>query len=428
MVFTYNDRKSISKRPGPRAQIQIIIKRMASFPEINFSDAYASWIDLRMKHFIATRERDLALQNEADGARIRGETDERAAELAAKISSRTQTFNNLKSHFEQHLHCLTCAKEGKLCDVKQLDAEISENGNDASAYVWIPQAAIMQDSNTPNPVSVFGHVKLEVWEERRREDEDQGENEDHEDLPEHVVKILYESAQMRGLEEAKDLRESIVQDQLRPWMARVSRPSAELFAAAASTQIPPAKPSLPPELFRIVSSFLDPFAEVLKAPAYYASLALRRRFRDLEKFLDGGFQYSLDSLIEKHPETTEIQGSITLAYKKDEILGTRSTALRITLGEFHFSISGPVHWPSYGEEQIVKSADWEAVQRKERTSAASDPLTLVRSSPSAAKYGNVAIVLREFFRRKGFRFLQEPDWPHIFTISWGDAKEPEDVS
>ncbi|CAD7924709.1 unnamed protein product [Amoebophrya sp. A120] len=403
-----------------------------AFPQLPFSDAYASWIENRVKRHVDERRTQDEIKTAADKLEMENRP-EALPEAMSRITKRAAELEELQMNLDDHLECVQFAKLGKFCDVDVLDVD-AENSN--TAYVWIPQGVVKAPpdnsavsdvpvtSPTPPSLSWQTQEQLEVWQECRQietdVDDDGLEIEGAELREEKRIRLLPRGkfrAKLPGLQNLNGVRQSIAQDQLRMWMASLSRRTGLLPASSRNLD-------LPPELFRVIASFLHPFADVLKSPTYYAAIALRRRFRDLEKLLDAGLRHQLDRIAEDPSSQSAangmIRGRFTWEFNPDDQIEKR---VSIKLGPVAFMMQGSLPWPNRCEAQIVNSPAWTETRNEEleSTNGAESRQRLVRLSAEHAKYSSFVIVLREFFRRRGLKFLQHSSQPREFRLSWYSA-------
>ncbi|CAD7924705.1 unnamed protein product [Amoebophrya sp. A120] len=406
------------------------------YPRLPFSEAYTSWIETRVKRHIEDRETQDAVKTAADRLEMQQNAN-RAPEVLTRITKRSGELQSLRNNLNQHLQCVESAKQGKLCDVDVLTVdETAEATHDEEAYVWIPQgsnAIIQQGSDTdgvadagPTPSTAssvtagacgstpLGEVRLEVWcEEWVEIPNEAGGAVDVENEREKVISLKHPSRGWADLNVLDCVKQSLVQDQVRMWMAHIRRGRGLLNNASTT--------NLPPELFRLISVFLDPFADVLKAPTYYAALAIRRRYRDLEKLLDTGLQYTLDRLAEDPDDN--IEGNILWRIVKND---PSEVLVGIRFGSVRFSMSGELPWPNLCEKDIVNCRAWNA--RRSVELASTEKPKFVRLPSKQVYFSSIALVLAEFFRRKGLKFSQSDDNRQDFTISWGASITPAAAS
>ncbi len=398
------------------------------FPVLEVSEAYASWIESRVKQFLDDMGRKHEVLDAAD-RRIAEQEPKKAAETMARITKRRALLESLQGDLCEHLECKKCAKLGKLCDVDWLDAD---SPNDHEAFVWIPPSQEKADASS----SQQRHA-LEFWQAEPGEiDEDDDEDDDAEQ------ELVFNNNTIPSFEKVcafeSTLRQSVAQDQVRMWMAPLIRRQRNHINEAAQQSI-----NLPPELFRHISSFLDPFSPVFKCANFYSALALRRRFRDTELILEAAYRSLLDKASasgasENYQVLATAKGrvSCTVEYEEnsdeedeDEPECLVSFCVGIVFddnNEEKFTREGyGLPWPTRSEKQITSSLAWMQQRIIENRVDATQP---IRLTGIVAQYDSVMSVVREFFERKGFQFSTtedpiEPDEDdcYPFEISWGES-------
>ncbi|CAD7924717.1 unnamed protein product [Amoebophrya sp. A120] len=407
------------------------------FPVLEVSEAYASWIESRVKQFLDDMARKHEVLDAAD-RRIAEQEPKKAAETLARITKRAALLDSLRGDLREHLECKTSAKLGKLCDVDWLDAD---SADDHEAFVWIPPSQEQDDTSS----SQQQHA-LEFWQAESVEiDEDDDEDDDAEQELVFNNNTIPSFEKVRAFEST--LRQSVAQDQVRMWMAALIRRQRNHINEAEA----PAQQSinLPPELFRHISSFLDPFSPVFKCANFYSALALRRRFRDTELILEAAYRSLLDKASasgasENYQVVTTAKGRVrcTVEYEEnsdEEDEGESECFVSFNVGivfdddsEENFTREGySLPWPTRSEEQITSSPAWE----RQRIIENRDATLPIRLPGEVARYDSVMSVVREFFERKGFQFStsEEPIEPdaddcYPFEISWGESGTAPDTT
>ncbi|CAD7922597.1 unnamed protein product [Amoebophrya sp. A120] len=227
------------------------------------------------------------------------------------------------------------------------------------------------------------------------------------------------------------LGDSLVQDQMRAWMAAVRRSTArgESLAGSSSCSSPAALfplPNLPDEVFHQIKSFLRPVESVLLNPTHLAYLAGQRRLQDLERVLDHALAACLQDMQQQaasvHPGLTKINGKLFLSTDRLKVWESGNLSLGVKLGNTICSVEGPRVWPCKEEEEVTGSAAWEA-QRLQDIAA---KCSMVPPSKAEARFDNIMSALRTFFEGKGLTFSPSDQCRASFAIAWPRKQSAED--
>ncbi|CAD7924589.1 unnamed protein product [Amoebophrya sp. A120] len=371
---------------------------------------YGRWVEKRFEEFSAGLKKylqDAAEQNR----RAIAEDPSKTAEILQKGATLAEDVGTVADDFYHHTSCVRSARRGKLCCVEDLLDE--DDGAESDAFHWIPPKRhpacppthlVAYDSKTLKETSraISGEV-LEIWE--RKVDEDHNDNAGQEaGRRQESPRLVLEGKRQISTTVVSRLNSSIVQDQMRMWMAVVRR------RWDTKAQVP----NLPSELFSNIATYLRPIASVILNPMYLASVAQEKRARDLEKLLEAGLAHCFEAAHNLFDNTFEADGEVSWSKNENDVREEGNTIFTIKLAGKYFSVEGEDMWPSKSEEQLVSSQVWEEKRQTEMKS--SDPF--VRPSATEAKYDNIVSVLRTFFEAKGLQFTQDEDERQKFTISW----------